>query len=95
MELNLCPHCHGWLSVRKKQCRACGLMLETEFEEAYCYGEAPRCAIWMVAVALGPGAVPSDMFPGQRARAGGFRQGHRYPSADASALVWSVSRSRR
>jgi hypothetical protein len=34
MEMNLCPHCHGWLTVRKKQCRSCGLMLETEFEES-------------------------------------------------------------
>lgn len=33
MELNLCPHCRGWLAVRKKQCRSCGLMLEAEFDE--------------------------------------------------------------
>jgi hypothetical protein len=43
--------------------------LETEFEDAYCYGGSCECAIRMVAAALGLGAVPDDMFPGERARA--------------------------
>jgi len=34
MKMNLCPHCQGWLTVRKKQCSSCGLQLEAEFEES-------------------------------------------------------------
>ena len=56
--------------------------LETEFEDAYCYGEVCRCAIWMVASVLGPQAVPDDMFPGERARATEIVAGHQARTAD-------------
>ena len=34
MKMNLCPQCQGWLTIRKKECRNCGLQLEADFDES-------------------------------------------------------------